>query len=130
MTKPKSDASAKDSSARKSQEGATKDLINKANPSANLMKKAIDATSKNDPKQGNRGKGSSSYVKTDKDGKKVINLHRPSQPEVKEHDLKDPDSKAVPTTEESKHIKQGTSSVFDRLNKQGIHHIHLTILIS
>ena len=86
------------------------------------MKKAIDATSKNEQKQGSRAKGSSSYVKTDKDGKKVISLHRSNQPEVEEQDMEEPPAQGKPKVEESKHKKQGTSSVFDRLNKQGIHH--------
>jgi hypothetical protein len=121
LPKIKSNVPVKDSNAQKAQEVAKKDL-SKSNPSANLMKKAIDATSKNDQKQANRAKGSSSYVKTDKDGKKVINLHKSNQPEVDEQDREDQQSQNKPKAGESKYKMTGNSSVFERLNKQGIHH--------
>lgn len=91
---------------------------NRGNPS-NLIKKALDDTKKEANKESHKEpKNSSSYVKTNKDGRKVINLSK-SEPHVEEEDRKEARSKKFGKPEPKIEEKPASSNVFDRLKQKG-----------
>lgn len=88
--------------------------------SANLMKKAIDDTKKppkEENKKNDKGKEASSYVKTDKDGRKVISLNKGSH-RVEEEDISDNRPK-YNKDEKKPQGKSSGSNVLDRIHRKG-----------
>lgn len=86
--------------------------------SSNLMKKALDDTrksSQNEPKKASKGGDASSYVKTNKDGRKIINLTKSANARVEEEERTNSKPQRQHREEFKKAESGTTSSVFDRL---------------
>lgn len=90
--------------------------------SSNLIKKALDDTRKsaqNEPKKVTKGGNASSYVKTDKDGRKIISLNKSEGARVEEEERTKDKPQRQPREEFKKGESGVSSSVFDRLKPKG-----------